>query len=141
MMNLNSSQINALTSLIYTELLESIREKEKKLIDSILNNPEFIEAYNKFNNDIKEAARLIKEADKLKESAYDSFLKKFPADYFAAKHTLKAAAISHANFICRRKEKSIKKKDIKEKIALYSIDKSTIEAIKNSIINLYEKEQ
>ena len=139
-MNLNSSQINALTSLIYTELLENIREKEKKLIDSILNNPEFIEAYNKFNNDIKEAARLIKEADKLKESAYDSFLKKFPADYFAAKHTLKAAAISHANFICRRKEKSIKKKDIKEKIALYFIDKSTIEDIKNSIISLYEKE-
>lgn len=140
MIDLNNVQINAITSLIFSEINKKVKEKEEKFLNTLLNNSEFIEAYKKFNDSTKKAKELEKEAKKLSESAFSEFMDKFPTDYFADKRTLKAAAKSHVYFVSQKKVSSIKKSDIKDKVALYSIGASTIEDIKNSIINLYEKE-
>lgn len=140
MIDLNNVQINAVTSLIFSEISKKVKEKEEKFLNALLNNSEFIEAYKKFNDSTKRRKKLEAEAKKLSESAFNEFMDKFPTDYFADRRTLKAAAKSHARFVSQEKESSIKKSDIKDKVALYSIGASTIEDIKNSIINLYEKE-
>ena len=98
MVNLNNSQINALTSFIYTKAAEAAKKRidnKKILLRNTLNNSSFITAFKEFNEATKKAEKLRREAGKLLESARDNFRKKFPFDYLGDLNTLETAANSH----------------------------------------------
>lgn len=138
MVNLNTSQISAVASVIYTKLRESIKEKEQQLETTILNDPEFVAAYDEFKTTRKEGEKLRKKAENIIDDAYKKFQKKYPIVPYSNVDTIKDAAKRHVQLIMDKKLNSIKRNDIKDKVALYSIETSLLEDLIKKIINLYD---
>lgn len=143
MINLNKEQINALSSLIFEELSNIQKSKKEELLKTILNDSNFINSYNKLKEEYKKAEKLseeayknLKQANRIENEAYKEFTKYYPIT-FDSRSTLQRAATSYVNFTIN-KEFPITKTTIKKEVALSSIDATTIEDIKNKILNYYK---
>ena len=72
MINLTKDQINALSSVLYEDIVNKVEANNKKYVEKIMEDETFNNAYNEFELALKEAKALASKADKTRKEALRS---------------------------------------------------------------------
>lgn len=136
MINLTKDQINALSSVLYEDIVNKVEANNKKYVEKIMEDETFNNAYNEFESTLKEANALASKADKIRKEALRSIrvkLQSLNVDIYDSK---KSIAYHYGKAIGKIKSE-VTKKDLRDRITLCTIESRDLETLKQNIIKSF----
>lgn len=136
MINLNKDQINALSSILYEDIVNKIEVNNKKYVEEIMKDENFNKAYNEAQSVLKEAETLRSKADKITKEALRNIrikLQDLDVGPYDSKETI---AFSYGKKIGKIKSE-LTKKELRDRIALCTIESQDLETLKQNIVKSF----
>lgn len=135
MINLTKDQINALSSVLYEDIVNKVEANNKKYVEKIMEDETFNNAYNEFELALKEAKALASKADKTRKEALRSIRVKLQSLNVNIYDSKKSIAYYYGKALGKISE--ITKKDLRDRITLCTIESRDLETLKQNIIKSF----
>lgn len=135
MINLTKDQINALSSVLYEDIVNKVEANNKKYVEKIMEDETFNNAYNEFESTLKEANALASKADKTRKEALRSIRAKLQSLNVNIYDSKKSIAYYYGKALGKISE--ITKKDLRDRITLCTIESRDLETLKQNIIKSF----
>lgn len=135
MINLTKDQINALSSVLYEDIVNKVEANNKKYVEKIMEDETFNNAYNEFELALKEAKALASKADKTRKEALRSIRAKLQSLNVNIYDSKKSIAYYYGKALGKISE--ITKKDLRDRITLCTIESRDLETLKQNIIKSF----
>lgn len=135
MINLTKDQINALSSVLYEDIVNKVEANNKKYVEKIMEDETFNNAYNEFESALKEAKALASKADKTRKEALRSIRAKLQSLNVNIYDSKKSIAYYYGKALGKISE--ITKKDLRDRITLCTIESRDLETLKQNIIKSF----
>ncbi len=136
MIELNKDQISALASLLYEDIANKINLNNEKYAEEILKDETFNVAYNEFASSLNKAKTLETEAEKIKKEAIRSIRTKLLNPNIDRYDSKKSMAYYYGKALGKIKD-SLTKKELRDRIALCTIEAQDLETLKQNIIKSF----